>query len=86
MWTTDAEGGDGMLDENVYFALETPKAKTKVWIIRNKGSDAELGRVQWHGPWRRYCYFPTGPAVYSTGCLSDIKDFIDREMTARDSH
>ena len=50
--------------------------KTGIYSCRNRKSDTELGIVRWHGPWRRYCYFPTVQAVYSGGCLEDIADFI----------
>ena len=52
------------------------KAKTSVWSCRNNKSGSELGVVKWYGPWRQYCYFPTVQAVYSAGCLEDIKVFI----------
>jgi hypothetical protein len=53
----------------------------KVWICENNKSGEELGQVQWYQPWRQFCYFPSCPAVYSVGCLSDINDFI-AQLTA----
>lgn len=58
-------------------------AKTVWWSCRNIRSDAELGIIKWHGPWRRYCYSPLCQAVYSAGCLADIQDFIEKAMDAR---
>ena len=52
--------------------------KTGIYSCRNLKSDTELGLVRWHGPWRQYCYFPIGQAIYSAGCLQDIADFISR--------
>ena len=51
--------------------------KTKIWGVRNNRSGEALGMVQWHAPWRQYCYFPTQSAVYSAGCLADIQAFIE---------
>jgi hypothetical protein len=48
------------------------------WSCRNNRSGEELGQVKWYQPWRQYCYFPTVQAVYSTGCLNDIRDFIEQ--------
>ena len=61
--------------------VATPRRrKTKVWGVQNNRSGEELGRIQWHAPWRQYCYFPTQPAVYSAGCLADIQHFIEKEV------
>lgn len=60
----------------VHFIKVDQKPKTSVWSCRNNRSNNELGEVKWHGPWRQYCYFPTVQAVYSAGCLRDIKDFV----------
>ena len=57
--------------------------KTSAWNCRNNHSETVLGRVQWHSPWRQYCYFPLCPAVYSKGCLEDINTFIKQLMDAR---
>jgi len=50
--------------------------KTKVWSCCNNTHDTELGIVKWYPAWRRYCYFPTIPAAYSSDCLEDINSFI----------
>ena len=54
------------------------KTKTTPWTCMNLKSRGELGMVKWHGAWRQYCYFPTVQAVYSSGCLSDIADFLNQ--------
>jgi hypothetical protein len=48
------------------------------YSCQNNKSGEELGHVAWYSPWRQYCYFPTAQAVYSTGCLTDINDFINQ--------
>jgi hypothetical protein len=68
----------------IHFAEIHNTGKTSVWSCRNNKSGEELGQVKWHGPWRRYCYFPSCPAVYSTGCLKDIEDFIEHIAGKRD--
>lgn len=60
----------------IHFVIIEEKPKTKVWSCRNNNSGGELGQVKWHNAWRQYCYFPSGPAVYSVSCLEDINDFI----------
>lgn len=59
--------------------------KTSVWNCLSRSSGAVLGQVKWYGPWRRYCYFPACPAVYSPDCLKDIAEFLEGRMTARRS-
>ncbi|KKK99137.1 hypothetical protein LCGC14_2635780, partial [marine sediment metagenome] len=67
----------------VHFVKTEDKPKTFVWSCRNNNSDDELGVVKWYAPWRSYCYFPTVQAVYSEGCLVDIRRFITEQMKAR---
>jgi hypothetical protein len=64
--------------------MEIPTAgKTQSWNVCNKQHGDKLGIIKWYGPWRQYCYFPTIQAVYSTGCLQDINNFIKVEMQKR---
>ncbi len=67
----------------IKFVKTKEKPKTSVWSCRNIKSEAELGVVKWHQAWRRYCYFPAIQAVYSAGCLTDIKNFIEDQMRLR---
>lgn len=67
--------------EFIHFVLIEQKKKTGVYECKNNNCGDVLGIVKWHGPWRQYCFFPTGPAVYSTGCLSDINDFMHKLKT-----
>lgn len=54
------------------------KGKTKKFSCLTKNGGVELGIIKWYPGWRQYCYFPIVQAVYSKGCLSDIKDFINQ--------
>jgi len=62
--------------EYFHFLKTKDKAKTSVWECRNNRSGKIIGLVQWYGPWRQYCYFSFIHGVYSSGCLSDIRNFI----------
>ena len=63
--------------EYIHFVKQEDKPKTSVWSCRNNNSRDQLGIVKWHSAWRKYCYFSTCRAVYSTGCLSNIIEFVD---------
>jgi len=70
--------------EYIYFEEEpNPGKKTKQFWCRNKKSDITLGVIRWHSPWRQYCFLPTGPTIFSRGCLKDIVDFINQLMEER---
>ena len=60
-----------------------PKAKTKVFAVKNKLSDGHLGNVYWYAPWRKYCFFPIPYSIFDAGCLADIQDFINKLMLDR---
>ena len=68
----------------IHFEHVEDKPKTSVWRCLNSRGNQELGLVKWHTPWRTYCYFPTVQAVYNTGCLNDICDFIEQLMNKRE--
>ena len=76
------EGEGGVKTDYEYLRFvekpRPPRRKTGIYSCRNLKSDTELGLVRWHGPWRQYCYFPIGQAIYSAGCLQDIADFMTR--------
>jgi len=72
----------------IHFVEIEKKPKTSVWSCRNNRTGGELGRVEWYGPWRQYCYSPTGSSaasqvVYSEGCLADIVAFLKQLSYAR---
>jgi hypothetical protein len=50
--------------------------KTSIWSCRNSSHGEELGQVKWNGGWMQYIYAPSGPAIYSAGCLRDIAEFL----------
>jgi hypothetical protein len=67
----------------ISFIKQPTTGKTQRWSCQNRGSGVELGQVKWYGAWRQYCYFPTLVAIYSAGCLIDIKDFITQLKSSR---
>jgi len=60
----------------IKFELVGLKPKTKVWEVQSIAGDTLLGIVQWHGPWRRYCFFPETGTVFEQDCLNDIIKFM----------
>jgi len=71
-----------MKTEYKYFHFEVwPKTqlnKTQTWFCYSNSSKDILGVVKWFGKWRRYCFFPEGETVFSSGCLNDIVDFVNQ--------
>ena len=67
--------------EFIYFVLIEQKPKTGVYECRNNSSNIVLGIVKWYGPWRQYCFFPSGDTIFNVSCLDDIKDFIHKLKT-----
>ena len=69
--------------EFIHFDRLSHKGVTARWSCQTNRTNDQLGEVRWHAPWRQYCYYPAGPAVYSKGCLSDIEAFIGQLMDDR---
>lgn len=63
----------------IHFVKVAQNSRTSVWSCRNNRSGDELGIIKPHPAWPQYCFFPTVQAVYSSGCLNDIKDFIESQ-------
>ena len=43
-------------NEWLEFWLIKEKPKTKVFSVRSKCSNCELGIIEWYPPWRHYCF------------------------------
>ena len=61
------------------------KQTTIVYDVVSKTQGAILGTIKWYAAWRQYCYFPKGDTVFSGGCLSEIRGFIEGLMERRKS-
>ena len=59
------------------FAGMSPSKKTNIWAIRSTQGDDRLGFVKWHGPWRKYAFFPEPNCLFEEDCLRDIADFVE---------
>jgi hypothetical protein len=52
---------------------------TKIWAVMNTAM-AELGRVTWYAPWRRYCYTSVPFSVtMDANCMRELADFCELE-------
>jgi hypothetical protein len=67
----------------VFTKADKQPGKTEVWECRSKNGGTILGIVKWFCGWRQYCYFDECAAVYSTGCLRDVADFMQQLATTR---
>lgn len=66
-----------------FVQVPTERRLTSIWSCQNIRHGEELGRVQWNGAWRQYCFDNTCLATWSLGCLADIQDFIGQLMRER---
>ena len=54
-------------------------AKTDTWEVWSLSGGIHLGRVVWHTPWRKYCFFPAGKTLFDEGCLGILATFVEWE-------
>lgn len=62
--------------------VELPKPenrKTKIFQVVTKDTNVVIGIIRWHGPWRKYAFFPYPDTVFEWFCLRDIAEFCQRE-------
>ncbi len=72
--TTDTHGYEYI---SISWAGTSASGKTDLYTVTNNHSGGVLGRIKWHGPWRRYVFLPADHTLYSPGCLMDIMEFLD---------
>lgn len=57
----------------------TPNPATKRWAVMPTDGSAQIGRVQWYGAWRKYCFMPIPNCVFEQMCLREIADFCENQ-------
>jgi hypothetical protein len=58
----------------------SPSGKTRRWeVYENSDRAALLGRIQWRGSWRCYCFEPVFPTGFEHDCLRVIANFVEAE-------
>ncbi|MFW9872927.1 MAG: hypothetical protein ACFFG0_07485 [Candidatus Thorarchaeota archaeon] len=67
----------------IKFKIIENKPKTKVWGIYNKNNGIKIGEIRWYGSWRQYCFFPEEGTLFDKTCLTDIINFINKQMELR---
>jgi hypothetical protein len=58
---------------------------TKSWRVTGSNG-TPLGHIQWHAPWRRYCFFVGtlgGPYVFDAACLAELSAFLSTATVNR---
>lgn len=56
--------------------------KTLKFEVINK-SDILLGYIQWYGPFRKYCFYPSSNTLWDNKCLKDIVKVLEQLMNER---
>ena len=67
------------------FDLLEQKTKTAVYLVSSSFNGEALGRISWHGAWRRYGFYPIDDTVFDSACLGEIREFIDTLMKEREA-
>lgn len=49
--------------------------RTLLWHVNSKDGGDYLGLVGWHGPWRKYAFYPKAGTIFETTCLNEIAEF-----------
>lgn len=61
-----------------YKGTEKKTKKTETWLIHSKCDGLTLGLVEWHIPWRHYCFFSCYDTVFSDRCLIELSQFLTK--------
>lgn len=71
-----------------YFGItmchQFPNRKSRRYMVQahrpRPGAISPMAFIKWYAPWRKYCFYPAPDTetVWSSGCLADIQDFLDK--------
>lgn len=59
------------------FAGTSPSGKTNIYSVGNQETGHRIGDIRWHGPWRKYAFFPAPGCLFEEDCLRDIAQFLE---------
>ena len=53
--------------------------RTRRWSVQTRDGHAQLGTIEWYGPWRKYSFSPSmeAPLVFEEMCLRDVAAFVE---------
>lgn len=68
-----------------YIKEDNSTKRTKKWKIYNLDATIGLGTIQWYGPWRQYCFWPSYATIFNTQCLEDISKFLKEIKNERNT-
>lgn len=60
------------------FYGNTASGKTGLWDVVDSG-DNIIGRVRWHGPWRKYVFAPETLTIWEENCLETVSKFLEAQ-------
>lgn len=59
-----------------FLAFEVQPRKTTrttdTVFVTNCLNNSFLGRIEWHSPFRKYCFYPAENCIFDATCLVDI--------------
>lgn len=69
----------------VFFEEYYPEVdrKTKVFLVKTISDKEKIGCIEWSCGWRQYCFYSDLQTLWSSGCLKQVYEFIDKLMEDR---
>ncbi len=64
--------------EEYSVSTDKPNKKTKRYVIRSNHSGHCLGMIFWHGAWRQYVAESQEGIIWSSGCLRELAEFLEK--------
>lgn len=53
---------------------------TSTFAIYNNITGENLGIIDWHDDWKKYCFFPNDDTLWEVECLGEVIDYIKELM------
>jgi hypothetical protein len=59
-----------------HIAIQKTELSDKTYIVFNKHSKEDIGRIYFYSAWKKYVFEPDSRTIYDKECLNDISLFI----------
>ena len=56
----------------------SPSGKTRIFVVQNPETKEYQGTIKWHGPWRKYVFYPDENSFYDHDFLQYVGQFLEQ--------
>lgn len=63
----------------ITFKENSESGRTKVWLVKSRITERQIGEIKWHRDWTRYCFFGHFDLPLTGEVMNEISQFVIEE-------